>query len=218
MPKRHCSPMLEASKAETKKSPTRTPPLDHLFQTNNHSTGRTKNKNFLVVSSSLENPYSAKPSQKTLVVQLDFFAYARQNLVPTTVNSQVGTADWWSSISYAGSKDQKLKIRGALLTTWWNVWLERNRRIFHNNSLLERDVAYLVKQDIDFRSWLLKPSQSRDFDWCRNYKSLLQMDGGTDHSDDAEEVLDDGPGVEMDGGRCHYTWTERRICPGFDAR
>jgi hypothetical protein len=38
---------------------------------------------------------------------------------------------------------------GALLITWWQVWLERNRRIFHQQLLTVTQVAFLVKENID---------------------------------------------------------------------
>jgi hypothetical protein len=38
---------------------------------------------------------------------------------------------------------------GALLITWWQVWLERNRRIFHQQLLTATQVAFLVKENID---------------------------------------------------------------------
>jgi hypothetical protein len=80
-----------------------------------------------------------------------------QHLSTNNVGLSVGTSDWWAQIDCMGSKEQKKAIRGALLTTWWNVWLERNRRIFNNISILERAVAYIVKQDLDLRCSAFRP-------------------------------------------------------------
>lgn len=57
--------------------------------------------------------------------------------------------EWWESIlrSVQGERARKTMI-GALLTTWWHVWLERNRRIFKNQSQSELQVAFLVKENI----------------------------------------------------------------------
>lgn len=41
------------------------------------------------------------------------------------------------------------KMIGALLTTWWHVWLERNRRIFQQQCQSELKVAYKIKENID---------------------------------------------------------------------
>jgi hypothetical protein len=68
-----------------------------------------------------------------------------------------GTSNWWTEIDRQGSNEQKLKTRGDLLTTWWNIWLERNNRIFNSSVRSERDVAYFVKQEIDLRSSAFKP-------------------------------------------------------------
>lgn len=54
----------------------------------------------------------------------------------------------FQNLTPAGSKEQAHAIRGSLLTTWLNIWLERNRRIFPNSSCSETEVAYFIKQDI----------------------------------------------------------------------
>lgn len=73
-------------------------------------------------------------------------------------NSQpAGIASWWEDINRQGSAIQKQDIRGVLLTTWWNVWLERNRRIFHNTTCTSFQVAYFVKQDLDLRRTAFSP-------------------------------------------------------------
>lgn len=78
------------------------------------------------------------------------------NLV--VLNSQPAeTSSWWEQINRQGSESQKKVVRGALLTTWWNVWLERNRRIFQNISCTAVEVACLVKQDLDLRKTAFRP-------------------------------------------------------------
>nr|BAC79718.1 hypothetical protein [Oryza sativa Japonica Group]BAD30448.1 hypothetical protein [Oryza sativa Japonica Group] len=78
--------------------------------------------------------------------------YTRGNAQPP-----VGTSNWWTEIDRQGSEEQKLKTRGALLKTWWNIWLERNNRIFNSSVRSERDVAYIVKQEIDLRRSAFRP-------------------------------------------------------------
>ena len=68
-----------------------------------------------------------------------------------------GVSKWCSAIECAGSKDQKKAVRGAMLPTWWNVWLERNKRIFNNITRSEREVAYITKQDLDLLRLAFRP-------------------------------------------------------------
>lgn len=42
-------------------------------------------------------------------------------------------------------------IIGALVTSWWNIWLERNKRVFENTSSDETMDANLITKDIDQR-------------------------------------------------------------------
>lgn len=53
--------------------------------------------------------------------------------------------DWWSELCKVVPKARRTQVLGALLTTWWNVWLERNRRIFQHLSKNELQVTLLVK-------------------------------------------------------------------------
>lgn len=77
------------------------------------------------------------------------FVRSWQALPPVIADPTAGTSVWWAAINCVLSKDQKLAVRGALLTTWWNVWLERNNRIFANSARTEREVAYVIKQELD---------------------------------------------------------------------
>jgi hypothetical protein len=44
-------------------------------------------------------------------------------------------------------KKQKAKFDGLLLYFWWNIWKERNRRIFQRTSLGVDAVALLIIND-----------------------------------------------------------------------
>lgn len=57
--------------------------------------------------------------------------------------------EWWTSIIHSTYGRRRRKLIGALLITWWQVWLERNRRIFHQKQLSATQVAFLVKENID---------------------------------------------------------------------
>lgn len=57
---------------------------------------------------------------------------------------------WWDSMLHSvQEKRAKKRMVGALLTTWWHVWLERNHRIFNQQSQTELQVAHLIKENID---------------------------------------------------------------------
>lgn len=47
------------------------------------------------------------------------------------------------------ARRKKKKLIGALLVTWWQAWLERNRRVFQQSYLSATQVAFLVKENID---------------------------------------------------------------------
>lgn len=66
-------------------------------------------------------------------------------------------SSWWDQVNRDGSSNQKQNVRGALLTTWWNIWLKRNRRIFNNISCTVNKVAYFVTEDLDLRRSAFRP-------------------------------------------------------------
>jgi hypothetical protein len=41
-----------------------------------------------------------------------------------------GTGDWVQKLLSSGSKSEKRRNLGILFMTWWEIWNERNRRIF----------------------------------------------------------------------------------------
>ena len=72
-----------------------------------------------------------------------------QNLTPITSSHPPDVETWWNGTNHVGSKAQIRVIRGSLLTTWWNILQERNRRFFQNFCFSANEVAYLIKQDLD---------------------------------------------------------------------
>jgi hypothetical protein len=46
-------------------------------------------------------------------------------------------------------KAQQHKFNGMAIYIMWNIWKERNRRIFENNFQMNEQVAQRVKDDID---------------------------------------------------------------------
>jgi len=45
-------------------------------------------------------------------------------------------------------RNEKPAFDGLMMYFWWNIWKERNRRIFQQESKEVVDVAYLIKEDI----------------------------------------------------------------------
>jgi len=45
-------------------------------------------------------------------------------------------------------KTQRRKFDGIMIYFWWNMWKERNRRTFQQQSLQPRQVTLLCKDDI----------------------------------------------------------------------
>ena len=45
------------------------------------------------------------------------------------------------------SKEQKPTFDGLMIYFWWNIWKERNRRFFQQESKEVVDVTYLIKED-----------------------------------------------------------------------
>jgi hypothetical protein len=53
--------------------------------------------------------------------------------------------DWWEATSSLLPKNQKRDFNGLTL---WNIWKERNRRIFENNVLTPIQLALKIKEDV----------------------------------------------------------------------
>nr|TKW05842.1 hypothetical protein SEVIR_7G202600v2 [Setaria viridis] len=56
--------------------------------------------------------------------------------------------DWWSSSLTAIAKEKRRKEAGILIYTAWNLWKERNRRVFEGNRSNPWQVFYLIKEEI----------------------------------------------------------------------
>lgn len=64
---------------------------------------------------------------------------------------------WWTGLNQLYPKSLQTKVRGSLLATWWNVWLERNRRIFQSISSDENCIARIVQEELDLRRSAFQP-------------------------------------------------------------
>ena len=67
------------------------------------------------------------------------------DIVPMTCSIH----SYWRKCRAKIDKDRRKTFDGIMVYFWWNVWKERNRRIFQNKSLQPRQVALLCKEEIE---------------------------------------------------------------------
>jgi hypothetical protein len=57
-------------------------------------------------------------------------------------------AKWWEEEASKVPKQDRKRFNGILIYIVWNLWKERNRRIFENTHMTAQQVASLAKEDI----------------------------------------------------------------------
>jgi len=55
---------------------------------------------------------------------------------------------WWEEVQSKITKDNRKRFNGLVIYTVWNIWKERNRRIFTNTHEMAMRVASRTKEDI----------------------------------------------------------------------
>ena len=58
---------------------------------------------------------------------------------------------WWEEAVIVVPLTEWRRFNGMVIYTFWNLWKERNRRIFNNNSESVMQVAARIKDDIEQR-------------------------------------------------------------------
>jgi hypothetical protein len=58
--------------------------------------------------------------------------------------------EWVLHLTSEGSKQAKRIKMGTLSTFWWNMWKERNRRVFDSKELSISQLSRLLRDDLDF--------------------------------------------------------------------
>ena len=67
--------------------------------------------------------------------------------------------DWWnSSIQAAGAQDRS-RVAAILIYTAWNVWNERNRRIFNGTSLSPMRLLDMIQSEMEVRRRACEPRE-----------------------------------------------------------
>jgi hypothetical protein len=70
--------------------------------------------------------------------------------------SATNIREWWEAATPPLPKNQKHAFNGIVIYTMWNLWKERNHRIFESVALLPVQVALRIKEDVSqFRRALL---------------------------------------------------------------
>jgi len=68
-----------------------------------------------------------------------------QQIDPTSFSS---IEEWWGETEALFPKDCRRMYNGAVIYTLWNIWKERNRRIFEHSSLTPLQVAGRVRESL----------------------------------------------------------------------
>jgi hypothetical protein len=85
------------------------------------------------------------PFTKAVWSQLSTW-YKLQNL-PASDSTQ-SVCGWWKKCRSKVDKKSRPTLDGFFIYFWWNIWKERNRRTFNQESKLVEEVAYLIKEDV----------------------------------------------------------------------
>ncbi|KQK07973.1 hypothetical protein BRADI_2g38731v3 [Brachypodium distachyon] len=58
----------------------------------------------------------------------------------------------WECLIHGLPKKETRTLSERLITSWWGIWKELNRRIFRSSALPPLEVAYLVWEEVQSRS------------------------------------------------------------------
>lgn len=89
-----------------------------------------------------------------------FFSRGVWGIVTTWLSIPHGAApifstleEWWNANTEGCDAAARMRFGHATTYVLWNVWKERNRRIFNDASRSVLDVAYLVMEDLNQVRW-----------------------------------------------------------------
>jgi hypothetical protein len=55
---------------------------------------------------------------------------------------------WVKTLARIGSRKDRKKNLGILITFWWSIWKERNKRIFEDKEMFAQDLACLIQETV----------------------------------------------------------------------
>jgi hypothetical protein len=58
---------------------------------------------------------------------------------------------WWEETANKVPTSERRWLNGMMIYTFWNIWMEHNRRIFNNTSEMVLQVAARIKDDMEQR-------------------------------------------------------------------
>jgi len=62
-----------------------------------------------------------------------------------------GVEEWWRRCLFPSPQSQKRSVAALLMYTTWNLWKERNRRVFDSKSLQPHNVFSIIKEEVLLR-------------------------------------------------------------------
>jgi hypothetical protein len=80
-------------------------------------------------------------------LQVSWWTFGR--VQPPAIGSSL--TDWWNSSMQTTPKELKRNLAAVLIYTAWNLWKERNRRIFDHTAATPMRVMALIKEEIKLR-------------------------------------------------------------------
>ena len=77
-----------------------------------------------------------------------------ENFTQVQQQPQVDPTDiisWWEEVARKVPRSERRRVNRVVIYTFWNIWKERNRRIFNNKIETVPQVAAGIKEDIEQR-------------------------------------------------------------------
>jgi len=72
-------------------------------------------------------------------------------VIQVPADQDEGVEAWWNRSMEHLNQAQKRSVAAILSYTTWNIWKERNRRVFQHKSLQPHQVVLLIKEEINLR-------------------------------------------------------------------
>uniref|UniRef100_A0A0A8Z6H5 Uncharacterized protein n=1 Tax=Arundo donax TaxID=35708 RepID=A0A0A8Z6H5_ARUDO len=69
-------------------------------------------------------------------------------LVRLPSQAETITKDWWNALIQECSRAQRRKTTAIVMVALWNVWKERNQRVFEDKTSLPSHVFSLIKEEL----------------------------------------------------------------------